>query len=159
MIVSGYASVFNVRDKHLDTVSPVAFDEFLKSADLSEQLIPLMVAHEPPYVGYLTRAEVHEKRGLYAEFKIFSTHEEYVIELFSSGRNIGLSIGFETTRSDSHYTDEGEIRTIYGINLKEVSLVSHPSNPETWATISLKDRPSIFRTAALELMKLFSRRR
>lgn len=142
MIVQGYASVFNVRDKHLDTISPVAFDKFVAETDLSKQLLPLTVAHEPPYVGFTTSLEIHERRGLWATFEIFKTHQPYVRDLFSSGRDIGLSIGFETTESASEWTKEGEERIVRGINLREISLVSHPSNPEAWATIT--ERRSLF---------------
>lgn len=139
MIVQGYVSVFNVQDKHLDTMSPVAFDKFVAETDLSKQLLPLMMAHEPPYMGFATDLEIHENHGLWASFEIFPTRRPIVSDLFASGRDIGFSIGYECTEHASECTKEGEQRILRGVVVREVSLVSHPANPETWATISRRD--------------------
>lgn len=135
MIIQGYVSVFNVRDAHSDTVSPVAFDKFMEKIDFSKQLIPLMVDHSPPYVGFVTELEIHEKCGLWAVFKTFPSQQRYIKDLFATQRKIGLSIGYVTTESATTWAEAGEERILRGIDLKEVSLVSHPSNPKTWATV------------------------
>lgn len=144
MLIKGFVSTFNHKDRCDDIVSPVAYDRFVKDFNHKERLLPLQLAHEPPYLGYASKLEIVEFRGLYAEFTVFPHARTVISELFESNRAIGLSIGYDT--SSHEYCED--TRILREIRIIEVSLVAAPANEECWATISLKD-PSAERNGPL----------
>ncbi len=120
--ISGYASVFDVRDSYGDVIRRGAFAKTL------QRRIPLMFWQhqtDAPIGVWLTASE--DARGLRVSGRLADTGQgRDVHELLKMGALSGLSIGF--TVPPGGETFDGQIRTLTEIDLWEISPVSFPAN-------------------------------
>lgn len=121
--VSGYASVFNNKDRGGDIMMPGAFK------GLGSKEIPLLWGHasyEPP-IGKVTVAR-EDSKGLYFEAEM-PKGDKFVSERLAPQLKAGSitqnSIGFRTM-SDKQV---GDNRELHEVDLWEISLVTFAMNP------------------------------
>jgi uncharacterized protein len=127
-VIEGYGSVFGVTDAYGDIVAPGAFAGSL-AAHLTEGTMPAMLwqhdTSEP--IGVWTEM-VEDARGLRVKGQIVLETERgrAAHALLKAGALRGLSIGFVS--KEWAYDAEADVRTLTGIDLWEVSLVTFPAN-------------------------------
>lgn len=128
MIIEGYAALFGVADQANDVVRAGAF-----AASLSRRAepLPMLVEHEPRALAGYWREAREDGRGLYVRGEI---GEEYAgagraKRLLARGAD-GLSIGFVPIVASR----EREGRALIEIELLEVSIVTHPMQPQARLT-------------------------
>ncbi|PHR94510.1 MAG: HK97 family phage prohead protease [Robiginitomaculum sp.] len=120
--VSGYASVFGVRDLGGDIVHRGAFASSLLQRVNST--LPMLFAHETKEpVGVWNRV-FEDKSGLFVSGEIFlgTDRSDRIARLVKSGALSGLSIGYKPVRVRRQ---KGE-RTLLEVDLWEVSIVAFP---------------------------------
>ena len=125
--IQGYASVFNVLDKHNDTIVKGAF----KSS--YENQVKLLWQHDSTKpIGIITSMN-EDDHGLKIEAEINNNTQNGLdaSQLIKQRAVSGLSIGFNIKSYD--YDEHGH-RTITDLDLMEVSIVTFPANDS--ATIS-----------------------
>ncbi len=130
MIVEGYAALFGVADQMGDVVRAGAF-----AASLARRADPLsmLVEHDQRLLaGYWT--EVNEDgRGLYLRGEIRDDLPGAARAKRMLARGIdGLSIGFVPIVAHAH----GQGRVLLEIDLLEVSIVTHPMQPQARLTLA-----------------------
>ena len=123
IIISGYASVYDIPDKHNDIIKCYAFSNHLDPSKIS-----LLWQHEQSEpIGRIT-AILEDKYGLKIEAEIAATEATtQIIEAITSGQVRGLSVGFNII--DHYHNNEGQ-RIITKAELIEISIVSTPANTE-----------------------------
>ena len=127
-IIEGYAAVFDVEDKSGDIFAPGAFRQSL--ADKGPAGIKLLYQHNPsePIGRWL---DLHEDgKGLFARGELIPnvSRSQDVLTLIRAGILDGLSIGFNAVKAR---TDRATgIRTIFEIDLWEISIVTFPMHPQ-----------------------------
>ena len=131
--VSGYASVFGVKDHHNDIVSMGSFNNSIQKF-VSGKSIPLLWQHmhDKP-IGNIEQI-LEDEYGLYIVAKILPniTYGREALELIKSGIICCFSIGFNPMK---HYYDyDQDARIIEEIDLWEVSLVTFPANEHSSIT-------------------------
>lgn len=132
--VEGYGSVFGVRDNYDDVIAKGAFAESLKSHK-SEGTMPAMLwqhdSDEP--IGVWTEM-VEDAKGLRIKGQLCmeTTGGREAHALLKMGALNGLSIGFVSKKWT--YDQDSEVRTLTGIDLWEVSLVTFPANEKARVT-------------------------
>lgn len=132
--IEGYGSVFGVRDDYDDVIAAGAFGDSLKDHK-SAGTMPAMLwqhsADEP--IGVWTDM-VEDERGLKVKGKLAldTVRGKEAHALLKLGALNGLSIGFVS--KEWTYDRETEIRTLTGIDLWEVSLVTFPANSKARVT-------------------------
>lgn len=125
--ISGYASVFDVKDSQSDVVKKGAFIKTIK--DLSYgKVIPMLWQHmhDKP-IGVIEKME-EDEYGLYIVGKIISNIRYGVeaLELIKSKVICSFSIGYNLLDYFMDYTNDKRI--IKEIDLWEVSVVTFPAN-------------------------------
>ena len=133
----GYGSVFGLRDSFGDVVAKGAFERTLKE-DHRPALLWQHNTDQP--IGIYT--EIREDDiGLFVKGKFTEgvTLADEALLLLKAGALDGLSIGFQTKRSD--LDEETGDRTILEVKLFEVSLVTFPANEAARVT-DVKARPT-----------------
>lgn len=120
-VISGYASVFGVRDSHNDIIKKGAFQsaaaqktKLLWQHDVEKPIGVVKFLKEDEY-GLLIEAEINNNTIAGSE----------AAALIKQQAVSGLSIGFAIKSSD--YNQEGS-RVIDDIELREVSIVTFPAN-------------------------------
>lgn len=120
--ISGYASLFGVRDLAGDIVERGAFASSLKS--LPAPSIRMLYQHDQsrPIGEWLKVFE--DEIGLWVEGKIYDANPDgrLAIAMINGAQMDGLSIGFRTL--DFAPTNDG--RVLKQIDLREISLVGFP---------------------------------
>ncbi|MEM6856822.1 MAG: HK97 family phage prohead protease [Pseudomonadota bacterium] len=115
---AGYAGLFDIPDADRDTIRKGAFSATIASLD---QPLPLLWQHRPDqHIGVIERI-AEDNRGLRVVARIDSKNS-LAAKLLRQGKVSGLSFGYrarEATRSEAG-------RELLGIDLFEVSLVTHP---------------------------------
>lgn len=131
-IISGYASVFGIIDKHNDVIAPGAF----KTAKEGE--VKLLWQHDHLKPIGIVKMLKEDQYGLKFEAEINgkTTLGKETIELIKQKAIGGLSVGFEI--NNSSYDEKG-IRVIDDASLIEVSVVTFPANNQA-EIISVKSR-------------------
>ena len=129
-MISGMASTTDV-DLVGDRILSGAFDKSIKEKmTSSKKFFPLLSEHRVP-VGKITTAKATDS-GLYIEAKFLEGHnaaqDTYVN--VKEGIQDSFSVGFQIVDAKFVVEDEEEIFEITEANLKEVSVVSNPANPE-----------------------------
>ncbi len=131
--ITGYASVFNQKDKQNDIVIPGSF--FI---DKKIEEIPFLWQHNSNQpIGYLTVAK-EDNYGLYIEANITNKTQiaQEAIDLIKQKITTKLSIGFDIL---DYFIDKNVgITYLKKIKLIEVSLVTFPANELTNVAISNK---------------------
>lgn len=115
---AGYAGLFDIPDADRDTIRPGAFEATLAQR---KSPIPLLWQHRPDrQIGEIeTIAE--DERGLRVVARIDRATDR-AAALLREGKVSGLSFGYRAR--EARHTHAG--RELVGIDLFEVSLVTHP---------------------------------
>jgi HK97 family phage prohead protease len=129
MIISGYASVFNITDEHNDMITPGAFTTTLSTNRKPVFLWQHMVDKPIGVVEYIQE----DRHGLYIQAKILTNVRcgQEAVSLIEANAIYGLSIGFNPT---SYWISDSGIRIIEEVDLWEVSLVTFPANSSSVVT-------------------------
>lgn len=115
---AGYAGLFDIPDADRDTIRKGAFTKTL--AERSDTL-PLLWQHRPSQpIGVIEQA-TEDERGLRVIARI-DHMDSRAAKMLVDGKVSGLSFGYRATQA--HRSDAG--RELLGIDLFEVSLVTHP---------------------------------
>ncbi|MEN9683365.1 MAG: hypothetical protein RLZZ427_1116 [Pseudomonadota bacterium] len=115
---AGYAALFNRRDAGRDTIRPGAFAQTL--ADRTTPL-PLYWQHRPDLrIGWIAQAH-EDARGLRVIAVIDNPAGRAAADL-NRGTVTGLSFGYRARE----FTRDAAGRNLTGIDLFEISLVTHP---------------------------------
>lgn len=123
--ISGYASLFGIRDLSGDIVERGAFAKSL--TELPAKSIRMLYQHDSNKpIGHWSRA-FEDDKGLWVEGRIYgqSEYASLAKSQVKNGRIDGLSIGFRTI--DYSPTKGGRI--LKQIDLREVSIVGFPMLP------------------------------
>ena len=124
MIIEGYAALFGVQDHVHDTVRAGAFAASL--ARRSEPL-PMLVDHDPRLIAGEWRDAFEDGRGLFLRGEIHADKSGAARALRMIARGIdGLSIGFIPVVQRRN----AKGRVLSEIELLEVSIVTHPMQPQ-----------------------------
>lgn len=124
--ISGYASVFGVKDLDGDVVAPGAFARTLQEHRSRGTRVVMLWSHDmaSPIGAWVSLEE--DERGLLVSGKLSLgvSKARDALELLNDGAVGGLSIGFRTR--DARHERDG--RVITDVELFEISLVAIPSN-------------------------------
>lgn len=132
--ITGYGSVFNVRDSYGDVVQSGAFMQ-----SISKKRPKMLYQHDPrEVIGVWTKCKEDEKGLLLeGEINLEVTKGKDVYNLLKQGALDGLSIGFRTL--DEEFDANG-VRKLKTIELLEVSVVTFPANKDSLVT-GVKNAP------------------
>lgn len=124
LFISGYAAVFWIKDAHNDVILPKStmYEESNSSKELLEN-IPILWNHKNCSIGHSLQL-YRDNLGLKLEALIYP--DSWQKDLIYSGLFNGLSIGYHAL--DFTYDQVNKVRYLKKIKVKEVSLVSSPSN-------------------------------
>lgn len=134
---SGYASVFGNVDSHGDVVQRGAFQRSLDEWRDRGRAPHLLLQH-----GYAANADTpvgqwtmlrEDAKGLYVQGQLLCLDTDIgrqLLGLMRGGVLFGLSIGFRVRKYTPGTTNVKRILT--EVSLAEISLVTEPSNPETF---------------------------
>lgn len=122
-VITGYGSLFGVRDDYGDEVAPGAFAKSLKAR--KGKPVPMLREHSPSRVigGWTEFAEDEKGLKLTGRLALDTVDGAETHALIKAGFLDGLSIGFNTIRS----TDDDAGRVLKELNLWEVSVVTFPA--------------------------------
>jgi len=130
MIIEGYAALFGVADQMRDVVRAGSF-----AASLARRTapLPMLVEHEPRLLaGHWTDVR-EDSRGLFLRGEIRDDQPGAARAKRMIARGIdGLSIGFVPIVQ----TRSGDGRVLSEIELLEVSIVTHPMQPQARLTLA-----------------------
>jgi HK97 family phage prohead protease len=162
----GYGSVFGNIDSHGDIVAPGAFKQSLAQSKSTGKWPAMLLQHgrgplteDQIPIGIWTHM-VEDDTGLYLEGKIAVDtqrgHEMYALMKMQPRPALdGLSIGYLPEHFVVHGKTSKARRTLHGVKLIEVSLVSSPSNK--LATVRrLKSASQDYDDAAKNLSRILS---
>lgn len=122
--ISGYASVFNVKDADGDLIAKGAFSKTLLE---NKSRIVHLYQHNPVQLLGRPTVLMEDEKGLYFETTIANTAlGDEVLNLYKEGVIKEHSIGFQTVKS----TDRGSYREINEVKLFEFSSVTWGSNSQ-----------------------------
>lgn len=126
--VEGYGSVFGVKDAYDDVIVPGAFSASLADHRSTGTMPAMLWQHNPSEPIGVWSEMSEDSRGLKIKGKIAmdTVRGKEAHSLLKMGALNGLSIGFVATAKS--YNDKDGTRTITGIDLWEVSLVTFPAN-------------------------------
>lgn len=136
---SGYASVFGNRDSHDDLIERGAFERSLEEWRVKGRAPHMLLQHghaintDTP-IGQWTLIR-EDARGLYVEGQLLALDTDLgrqLLSLLRGGVLTGLSIGFRPRRWRKSTEIGGPKRILTEIFIFEISLVTEPSNPETF---------------------------
>jgi uncharacterized protein len=133
-IVAGYGSVFDVRDSYGDVIKPGAFAKTLEQHRKAKTLPAMLWQHDGSQpIGVWDEVE-EDAKGLRIKGRLAmnTTRGREAYELMKMQAINGLSIGFVAT--EKSFNDKDGTRTLTGIDLWEVSLVTFPANAKSRVT-------------------------
>ncbi len=141
---SGYASVFGGVDSYNDQVIPGAYSETIKNRT---RPIALRWNHYGPIIGKFTNI-LEDETGLFVEGELTKGHSvaENVAASLRHGAISGLSIGYYPVK----WEQDGDLRKLTQIELREISVVEEPADLDAQITDlktceSLKDIEAVLR--------------
>lgn len=162
---SGYGSIFNNVDHGGDLIAPGAFKKSLAEWKKIKKFPPMLLQHG----GFIGPAEdgipvgkytdmYEDEKGLFVEGYLFALDTQkgkYIHEGMKSGTLDGLSIGYIARDVAYGKKPDEPRRTLKGIDLREVSIVTFPMNDKSRVTaaksieelISLADAEDYLRDA------------
>jgi len=140
----GYASMFGGLDSYGDTIAPGAFRQSLAQMKSQGRSLPMYFNHgamlgaDARPVGVWTSVD-EDGQGLKVEGKLAGLDTDtgrYNLALMKEGAMRGLSIGFNVPKGGATYGSKpGEPRrTLKIINLREISVVDDPADPNARVT-------------------------
>lgn len=115
---AGYAGLFDITDADRDTIRSGAFAETLARRSTP---LPLLWQHRPDQQIGEIECVSEDERGLRVVARITST-DSRAAAMLRAGKVSGLSFGYRAR--EARHSDAG--RELIGIDLFEVSLVTHP---------------------------------
>lgn len=127
-VVSGYASVFGLRDQGGDIVMPGAYTAALERLRLSGGRVRMLWQHDPAQPIGLWEEVREDGRGLYVKGRLLTevARGREAAALMTAGAVDGLSIGYRTLRAEKL---AGGGRRLLELELWEISLVTFPMLP------------------------------
>ncbi|MGP9790100.1 HK97 family phage prohead protease [Roseinatronobacter sp. NSM] len=133
--ISGYASVFGLRDTGGDTVQPGAYGASLQRLAARGDKVRMLWQHDPAQPIGIWEEVVEDARGLFVKGRLLPdvARAREALALVQAGALDGLSIGYRTVRAQALATGG---RSLIELELWEVSLVTFPM--QTQARISAK---------------------
>lgn len=137
--ISGYASLFGVKDQSGDLVAPGAFEQSLKNLSASGRAVKFLWQHDPQKPIGVWDEVYEDSFGLFVRGRLI---EEIALgrearAMLNAGAIDGLSIGYKTKKASKH---ENGGRLLEEIELWEVSLVTFPMLPEARLTTRSDDQ-------------------
>ncbi|MEM6618564.1 MAG: HK97 family phage prohead protease [Pseudomonadota bacterium] len=128
-VVSGYASVFGVRDRGGDTVCRGACAGSLSRLAKAGRKVKMLWQHDPARPIGIWDDVREDAKGLWVKGRILADVQAgaEALALLKAGAIEGLSIGYRTERAEKA---AGGGRMLHEIDLWEVSLVTFPMLPE-----------------------------
>ncbi len=130
MIIQGYAALFGLADQMGDVVRAGAFGASLKRR---AELLPMLVEHERRLIAGAWSDAIEDARGLFLRGEIRADQPGAARAKRLIARGIdGLSIGFVPVVT--RRTPSG--RVLEEIDLLEVSIVTHPMQPQARLTLA-----------------------
>jgi len=128
MIIEGYAALFGVEDQTRDVVRAGAFAASLARRQAP---LPMWVEHDPRLAAGVWREAREDGRGLWLIGEIDDAQPGAARAKIMIARGVdGLSIGFVPLIAER----QGEGRLLIEIDLLEVSIVTHPMQPQARLT-------------------------
>ncbi len=129
LTVSGYASVFGLRDQGGDTVAPGAYRRSLGALAARGGRVKMLWQHDPGQPIGVWDELREDGRGLWVHGRLLAevARAREAAALVSAGAIEGLSIGYRTVKSER---DAKGGRVLTELELWEVSLVTFPMLPE-----------------------------
>lgn len=135
---SGYGAVFGNVDSHGDVIERGAFKESLREWEAKGKLPPMLLQHGGFFgpvddmlpVGKWTSME-ENSRGLKVEGELFALgtdRGQLIYEGMKAGSLDGLSIGYRAKKYTMGTKPQDPTRTLHEIDLRELSIVTFPSN-------------------------------
>lgn len=127
-VISGYASVFGVRDQGGDVVMPGAYAASLKRVAAAGGKVRMLWQHDQGQPIGVWDEVVEDAQGLRVKGRLLTevTRGREAAALMAAGAVDGLSIGYRTIRAEK--LPEGG-RKLIELELWEVSLVTFPMLP------------------------------
>ena len=134
-VVSGYASLFGLRDQGGDTVMKGAYAISLKAMQAAGRQVKMLWQHDPTQPIGVWDEVREDATGLFVKGRILTEVEKgrEAAALLTAGAIDGLSIGYRTVKAER---DGKGQRLLSELELWEVSLVTFPMLPE--ARVSAK---------------------
>jgi uncharacterized protein len=143
-VFEGYGSVFNNIDGGGDLIAPGAFKKSLREWKQKGKFPPMLLQHG----GFIGPAEdgipvgkytemIEDDTGLYVKGQLFALDTQkgrYIHEGLKSGVLDGLSIGYRAVDVAYGKKPDEPRRTLKGIDLREVSIVTFPMNDKSRIT-------------------------
>ncbi len=131
--ISGYASLFGVRDQQGDIVQKGAFQKSIADKNITD--IKMLWQHDPLKPIGVWHKIYEDEIGLFVEGEILQTIEmgREAFELLQAGAVTGLSIGYRTLNSGK---SNGSERILKSVDLWEISLVTFPMLKEASAQLT-----------------------
>ncbi|MCC5971392.1 MAG: HK97 family phage prohead protease [Pararhodobacter sp.] len=127
-VVSGYASVFELRDQGGDIVMPGAYKAALARLAASGGRVRMLWQHDPAQPIGLWDEVREDGHGLFVKGRLLTevARGREAAALMAAGAVDGLSIGYRTLRAEKL---AGGGRRLLELELWEVSLVTFPMLP------------------------------
>jgi HK97 family phage prohead protease len=140
VVVSGYASLFGLRDQGGDVVLKGAYAASLKALAAGGRRVKMLWQHDPAQPIGVWEEVREDATGLWVKGRILAdvARGREAAALLAAGAIDGLSIGYRTLRAER---DGKGQRLLAEVELWEVSLVTFPMLPD--ARVAAKgDGPS-----------------
>lgn len=133
--IEGHASTFDNIDRQDDIIERGAFDDTLTKLKGRGKILPMLWGHDTRELigGFPALGMREDDKGLAVkgEINLETQRGREAFSLAKQGVLTAFSIGFQIVES---VMDNDFIRTISGIDLMEISLVSIPANEEATIT-------------------------
>lgn len=152
-VISGYGSVFGVRDMHGDIVEQSAFSESLRKHTRDRTAPAMLWSHDPDRPIGVWDVFQEDTHGLKMSGRLNLDTQDgrEAHALLKQGALSGLSIGYRINSGGAE-VDRSGIRRLKSVELWEVSVVTFPSNRDARITgvkamESLRDFEGFLRTS------------
>ncbi|MCC6000614.1 MAG: HK97 family phage prohead protease [Pararhodobacter sp.] len=128
VVVSGYASVFGLRDRGGDVVMPGAYAASLAALAAAGGRVRMLWQHDPAQPIGIWDVVREDGHGLWVQGRLLPevARAREAAALLEAGAMEGLSIGYRTKRAEKL---PGGGRRLFELDLWEVSLVTFPMLP------------------------------
>lgn len=132
--VEGYGSVFGLKDTYDDVIKPGAFAASINEHRAAGTMPAMLWQHDPsePIGVWTDMAEDDKGLRVKGRLVLESERGRAAHALLKAGALNGLSIGFMA--KEWSYDRDSEVRTLIGIDLWEVSMVTFPAQRQARVT-------------------------
>ena len=141
-VVSGYASLFGVKDQGGDVVAKGAYAVSLARLGKTGARVKMLWQHDPaePVGAWISIAEDSIGLKVKGRLNLSVSRAREILALMREGAVDGLSIGFRTQRAVEDR--KAGLRRLYRLDLWEISLVTFPMLPQARVTAVKRAAPS-----------------